>query len=309
MKKYVSIILTLLIVTFSCKEKMESKKNNVVSAEDLKGTVQKLNQSLIEAAKDKDFSKIIDLYMDEAIVLAEYNPLIDGKKQIENYYTEVFKKQNIEAYQKETEELFDFGETVLEIGNFKKKFSDKKYYEGKYFNVWKYKNDGNLLLKAEAFGYYHPIDTPANLRVLSIEEESLGLMPRKGKKIPLELDAYDALNENCVRDRDTKKLIETYTEDATYYPFANTKKDGIENLKKHFIDYHKNPVKIDSIQVWTYDYEKVSDGIIQYSKFYVQWTVPGFTGNTQGTGLIFYKRREDNSLKIHRQIGLHIYNE
>lgn len=309
MAKYRALFLALLMTTFSCREHPASKESQGLPTQAVKGRIQQLNQSLTEAAKDQDFSRVADLYTDDAILLAAYNPLIDGKRDIETYYTEVFHRQKLTAYQKETEELFDFGNTLLEIGSFKKEFDTEPSLEGKYMNVWKRTATGDLGLKSESFGYYHPVDTPEKLRVFSLKDKTPGLQAREGKTVPLELDVYDALNENCVRDRDTKKLIESYTEDAVYYPFADTRKAGIEALRTHFTEYHRNPVKIDSIQIWTYDYEPVGDGIIQYAKFYVQWTVPGFTGSTQGTGQIYFKRQADHSLKIFRQIGLHIHVE
>lgn len=309
MEKRILYFLTILTIVFSCEDVSKNKDSSDLNPINLEEKINELNKVLIEAAVNKDFSKAISLYQDDAILLAEYNPLIDGIENIEKYYTEIFEKQDLVSYQKQTEELFEFEDTLLEIGKFKKLFNDDQTHEGKYINVWKQDEAGSIHLKTESFGYFHPIENAISLRVLSLEDESIGLTSRNGKNIPLELDAYDALNENFVRDRNTKKLLESYTDDAIYYPFANTEKSGKKILTEHYIDYHRNPVKIDSIQVWTYDFEVVEDGYIQYSKFYVKWTVPGYTGSTQGNGLNYYRRQEDNSLKIYRQIGLHIENE
>ena len=290
----------LLTLVFACSEQ---QNNELPKAIDLKTTVTSLNHQLMEAAKTKNFSLIDSLYLDDAILLAEYNPLINRKENIRQYYTEIFSRQDISAYEKETTEVFGFGETILEIGDFKKTFSNAEQHEGKYFNVWKKSAKGSLNLKSETFGYYHPIDSPATLRV-NLPQQDLSPI-----KTILELEAYHALNENCVRDRDTKKLLTSYTDDAVYYPFADSKKAGIDVLTAHFTAYHAPPVKIDSIEIETFDYIPVDDGIIQYSQFFVKWTVPGFIGTTEGTGQIYLKRQADNSLKIHRQIGLHVHNE
>ncbi|MTI38081.1 YybH family protein [Fulvivirga lutimaris] len=270
---------------------------------ELEATLVALNNQLIKATQDQDFLQIENLYVNDAILIAEYNPLISGRENIQKYYNEIFKRQEVTEYQKEATELFDFGETILEIGDFKKTFTNLQSQEGKYFNVWQMSDAGTLRLKSEAFGYYHPIDSPTALRVYLPEERITPI------KTSLELEAYHALNENCVRDRDTKKLLTSYTDDAIYYPFADTKKAGIEVLTEHFTAYHAPPVKIDSIEIETFDYIPVSDGIIQYSQFFVKWTVPGFSGTTQGAGQIYYKRQADNSLKIYRQTGMHVHHE
>ncbi|MEQ9167614.1 MAG: hypothetical protein RLO12_15250 [Fulvivirga sp.] len=295
-----TILLLLLATALACKEHPNHQQTEVI---DLRATIASLNNQLIAAAKARDFAQVDNLYLNDAILLAEYNPLIAGKQDIEKYYTEMFKRQEVTDYQKETTELFDFGATILEIGDFKKSFNNAQQQEGKYFNVWQMSDAGTLHLKSESFGYYHPIDSPAALRVYLPEKM---LTPRKTS---LELEAYHALNENCVRDRDTEKLLTSYTDDAIYYPFADTKKAGIEVLTEHFTAYHTPPVKIDSIEIETFDYIPVDDGIIQYSQFFVKWTVPGFSGITEGTGQIYLKRQADNSLKMHRQLGMHVHNE
>ncbi|MEQ8573675.1 MAG: nuclear transport factor 2 family protein, partial [Fulvivirga sp.] len=293
-------LLLLLATVLACKEQPTNQQIEVI---DLKVTIASLNNQLVAAAKARDFTQVDKLYLNDAILLAEYNPLIAGKEDIEKYYAEIFKRQEVTDYQKETTELFDFGATILEIGDFKKSFSNTQQQEGKYFNVWQQSASGSLKLKSEAFGYYHPIDSPASLRVYLTEKTLVS------RKTTLELEAYHALNENCVRDRDTKKLLTSYTDDAIYYPFADTKKAGIEVLTEHFTAYHAPPVKIDSIEIETFDFIPVDDGIIQYSQFFVKWTVPGFSGTTEGTGQIHLKRQADNSLKMHRQLGVHVHNE
>ena len=131
---------------------------------------------------------------------------------------------------------------------------------------------------------------------------------RSGKEMPIELELYSAYGENLVRDRNTEGVIDRYTKDGIYFPFADTAKTGNDELSKHFKAYHKTPVKIDIIEVWTYHYELVPDGMIRIGRFYVIWTLNnGYTGTSTGAGLSYWKRNEKNELKIHRQIGTHIY--
>ncbi|MEQ8241782.1 nuclear transport factor 2 family protein, partial [Fulvivirga sp.] len=156
-----TILLLLLATVLACKEQPTNQQIEVI---DLKVTIASLNNQLVAAAKARDFTQVDKLYLNDAILLAEYNPLIAGKEDIEKYYAEIFKRQEVTDYQKETTELFDFGATILEIGDFKKSFSNTQQQEGKYFNVWQQSASGSLKLKSEAFGYYHPIDSPASLR-------------------------------------------------------------------------------------------------------------------------------------------------
>ncbi|MGB3151700.1 MAG: hypothetical protein WBB27_13655 [Maribacter sp.] len=308
MKKRILILSAVILAAIGCAGD-QKKKDATSTVSDIKGEIQTRNNALIEAAMMKDFNGIADIYAEDALLLAEYNPLIDGKEGIKKFYTEIFERQSPTKYQKETTELFDFGETILEIGTFRKSFPDGENRLGPYWHIWELQADGNLLLRAETFGYFDAIKKPSTMAVDSIEEAVWNLQAREGVKIPLEYDAYGALMENIVRDRDTNKMLELYTKDGSYTPYVDTTKAGIANLSRHYYAYHKNPVVIDSIESATYDYIKVPNGVLRFTQFYVEWTVPGFSGMNQGTGMVYWKRQEDNSLKIHRQIGHHIYSK
>ncbi len=302
-----SIILVLFFSFSGCKNKTNPKKNSFEKVA-LNDALLSANNQLTKAAQTKNFGLVENIYSDSCLLLAEYQPMIDGKQSVRIYYEEIFRRQNITRYTKKTSEVFDFETLVLEIGTFEKEFVDEEPQTGKYFNVWKKNDVGDLILKAEAFGYFKTLDDPAVLRVLTLTDESAPLLGRSGKVIPMEIQAYHALGENRVRDRDTEGVVGAYTPDAVYYPYADSAKTGTAGLLKHFTEYHRNPVKIDTIETWTYDYDEVKDGFIRYSKFYVEWTVPGFSGKTEGTGIAYWKRTKDNALKIHRQIGIHIHD-
>lgn len=300
--------IVLGIVFNGCKDENPIAENKVVNKLDVKERIRQQNKKLIDAALYKNSDLMDKVYLDSCLLLAEYQPMLDGKTKIKTYYNELFKRQNLKEYTKKTIEVFEFEKLVLEIGTFRKEFVDTTTQTGKYFNVWQKHSSGQLYLKAETFGFYEPLSNPEKLQVKALTDDSKPLSGRFNKKIPMEIQAYHALGENRVRDRDTEGTVAAYTDDAVYYPFADSAKTGRKGLLKHFTAYHKNPVKIDSIETWTYDYDLVEDGIIRYSKFYVKWTVPGYTGTTRGSGIAYWRRTEDNALKIHRQLGTHIHN-
>lgn len=273
----------------------------------LAAKIETLNAALIEASKQKDVSRLVEFYAEDALLLAEYQPLVDGKSGIKQYYSTIFQRQELRSYTKQHHELFNFGKVLLEIGVFEKEFHTQASQKGQYWQIWEIDAEGEFRLAAETFGFFRDLKNPQNLVVDSLEGAVWQLRSREGVQIPLEFDAYSALMENIVRDRDTPKVLELFTEDAFYTPFADTTKTGIENLSTHYYAYHKNPVRIDSIEGSTYDYIPVSDGVIRFTQFYVEWTVPGYSGKNEGTGISYWRRQADNSLKIHRQIAHHTY--
>lgn len=267
------------------------------------------NARLIEAATSQSFDLIRDLYRPDALLMVEYHPLMDEAAEIELYYTTIFKRQKLTHYSRETIEVLPFTKWVMEIGLFRKELADGMVLRGKYINVWARTADGDLALKAEGFGYLHQIEDPVPLIVSGISDTAPPLQARPGLVVPREVKAYSAYNRTSVIDRNPVKSATGYTEDGAYFPYADTLKRGRTALIKHFEAYYFHPAKIDSLETWTYDLDEVSDGYIRYGKFYVDWTVPGFSGNTQGCGISYWKRLPDRSLRIHRQIGMHIHQE
>ncbi len=283
--------------------------NDSYTNKELRKTIDELNQLLIKAAIHKDFESIKELYADDALLLAEFHPLLDGIDAIEHYYAEIFERHDVLTYTKETGEIIHLGNRILEIGSFKKTFKNLESQHGKYWNVWQPMVDGSLQLKSESFGYFHEIKDPLPWVVTELKDKTPGQEPRAGRKIPFELQAYDALGEEHVRERNVEKAVGTYTEDCKYFQFAKPAVEGKKALLDYYKGYYGHPVKIDSISIWTYDYVKVKDGFLKYSKFYVAWTVPNFSGVTEGTNTAYYRREKDGALKKHRLIGFHEFKD
>lgn len=301
MRKYILLTFAFAILT-SCENDKNKNTNESEPSGSVANVLYEYNQQIIKAAKTKSFDEISDFYDNESFLMAEYNPLIQAKNNIKIYYDTIFARENVKEYTRQTVDIVRFTDKIIEIGLFTKILEDSEKFRGKYFNVWKLNNDGQLKLRAESFGYLHQVENPSTLLV---PEASIS-MP-KAINIPLELDAYNALNETNVIDRIPERSANVYAEDAMYLPFADTIKTGKSDLLKHYTAYYQNPAKIDSIQVITYAYDEVENGYIRYAGFYVDWTVPGFSGNTTGTGISFWRREKDNTLRMYRQIGLHIH--
>lgn len=305
MKHYI-ILLLLSFLSVACI--LNGVDTSGAVKGDLHHQLEVLNSRLVNAALNKDFKLISDLYLDSSLLLAEYQPMLDGKDQIRAFYKETYERQNLADYKRQTIEIFDFDALVLEIGLFEKTLTDGSSLRGKYFTTWKKGKSGQLLLRAEGFGFIGEPANPDRFRIMPLTDDKEPLKGKVGKAIPMEIQAYHALGENMVRDRDTQGTVEAYTKDAIYYPFADSAKTGYTGLLKHFTAYHKNPVKIDSIETWTYDYDLVDNGFIRYSKFFVIWTLTnGYTGTSSGTGMTYTKRTEGNALKSHRKLATHTY--
>ncbi|WP_298545725.1 hypothetical protein [uncultured Aquimarina sp.] len=300
MKKYVSLVF-MLIVLLGCENSKNNKADKLEELETVEDLLQEYNRRIINAAKMGSFEKIRDLYDHESLLMTDYNPLIVNNNNIKIYYDTIFGRNKIKEYKRETIDVLEFPNRIIEIGLFTKVFESSETIKGKYFNVWKKDGEGKLKLRAESFGYLKRMDNPTVFLVPEASTTAPEII-----KTPRELAAYAALGKSNVRARIPERTTDSYTDEAMYLPFADTIKTGKAILIEHYKGYYKYPATIDSLEVMTYAYDKVGKGYIKYGGFYVDWSVPGFSGNSTGTGISYWRREKDNSLRIHRQIGLHI---
>ncbi|MBQ4821643.1 hypothetical protein [Aquimarina sp. MMG016] len=299
MKQYIFLAI-VLITLLACENSKSNKVDKVEQSETVEDLLLQYNQKISNAAKTRSFETIRDLYDQESLLMTDYNPLIVNNDNIKIYYDTIFARQNIKEYHRQTVDILEFTDKIIEIGLFTKVFENSEKLEGKYLNVWKKNVTGKLTIRAEAFGYLKRIDDPT---LLFVSEASIA--EPKAITIPRELDAYSTLGKSNVFARIPEKTADAYTDDAMYLPFADTIKTGKSVLLDHYKAYYHNPAKIDALELMTYAYDKVGDGYIKYGGFYVEWTASGFSGNAAGTGISYWRREKDNSLRIHRQIGLH----
>ncbi|MHA7059576.1 Cif family virulence factor [Aquimarina sp. M1] len=299
--KYGLFAFALMIVS-SCGNANNKNTDASTPSRNIENLLDEYNQKMIHAAKTKSFLGIRDLYDKESLLMTDYNPLIVNNNNIKIYYDTMFARQNIEEYRRQTVDVLEFTDKIIEIGLFTKFFENSEKLEGKYLNVWKKNTNGKLTLRAEGFGYLQQVDDPT---IFLVAEASTSVL--KAITIPRELEAYTVLGKSNVIARVPEKTADAYTDDGMYLPFADTIKTGETVLLNHFKAYYRNPATIDSLELMTYAYDTVDSGYIKYGGFYVSWTVPEFSGDAAGTGISYWRREKDNSLRIHRQIGLHTH--
>ncbi len=111
--------------------------------------------------------------------------------------------------------------------------------------------------------------------------------------------------EEGVRRRDGVLRARFFTDDATFYPFADTAQHGRAALEPYLIAYNSGEVTINEIDVWSYDFIRAGAYLIEFGCFDVRWALPDLDGFTTGKGIHFWRRGEDGQLRMHRQIGLH----
>jgi ketosteroid isomerase-like protein len=255
---------------------------------------------LTQAEKNGDLKTFLSYYEPDVISMPEYQPTLHSIQELEAYYKEIFKRQRIKSFDRKAEEYITLGSTIIEIGTFVKTFDTVPAQNGKYWLVWHKKQNGTYKIKAEVYGYFHPIKDPKALTV-SMPVSKLH------EPTPLELRAYDALNEKYVRLKDGALRSEFYTEDARYMPFQEPTVSGKE-IRPYLIEYSKRgDITFDSLDLSTIHSEYFPGYVLEYSEVKVKWSAANASGRTEGKGIRLWKRQADQSLKIYRHIGTHNY--
>lgn len=131
----------------------------------------------------------------------------------------------------------------------------------------------------------------------------------KANSISFQLKAYNTLMEKAIRNRDGNLRADFFTEDGVFMPFADTLKTGMKVLRPYLIEYNSYPVTIDSISIYNIFYEDWGNFVIEYPMFYVKWHNTQSNGIGSGKGIRLWRRENDCSLKILREIGVHDYRE
>ena len=296
-----------VILNASCVEKEDSKKNvNAHVEQDIKLVTQQLDEAEVNA----QLGECVAHYTDRAISMPEYQTTLAGRNEIENYYREIFNKQLIKTMRREPQEFIHLDNTIVTIGTFQRQYKTLTKdsiitLNGKYWQVW-LRESGTYRIKGEAFGYFHPVDNPESLIISRNQQQ-----PDESEiqiEVPFELKAYNALMEKGVRQRNATLRVNFFTEDAIFYPFADSAVVGMDQLKPYLTAYsNRGTVTIDSVSCYTFNFEKLGDYTLEYAMFKVKWSLTDRTGKTEGKGIRIWKRQTDGSLKLFREIATHNY--
>ncbi|MDN4631167.1 alpha/beta hydrolase-fold protein [Sphingomonas sp. PsM26] len=251
------------------------------------------------------------LYRADALSVPEYQPVLHGTRQIAAYHRAMRERRRVIDYVPVASEVFDLGDTLVEIGTFTIRWSDRADEErGKYAHVWGVERDGSLRLKADTWGYFRPLADPAGF-FTAIPESSSSPIPPAASDRPLGefLRAHNDRDAEAVRTKDVEAKLVDYTDDAIFMPFADTPKRGMGEIRPYLTAYTAagSGATFRDVRVWTLAFENHGGWVIEYPKFRVDWTAGGQSGIVKGGGIRLWQRQADGALKLHRQIGTHDY--
>lgn len=307
-------LIFLLITSLVCGNSFLLAQNANDKA--LQNQLEKTNTLLTQSFVNKNIAGFISFCDENVIYMPEYQSTIKGAKQLNDYLKNLMEKREVTAFSKKTTEVYTSKNRAVEIGVFfisVRGVNESKIENltGKYISVWDISNK-QLKLLSEAFGYFKNVENPSVFVVKSMHypDENNSLMDTtKSTAISFQLKAYNTLMEKAVSNRDGNLRADFFTEDAVFMPFADTLKIGMKVLRPYLIEYNSYPVTIDSISIYNVYSENLGNFIIEYPMFYVKWHNAQNNGVGSGKGIRLWRKDNDCSLKIVREIGVHDYRE
>ncbi len=275
--------------------------------------LEELRVSLVRTTIEKDVSERMKHYAPNVVSMPEYQRTLLGVDAVAKYYTEIFQRQNINAFERQITEVFNLGETVLELGTFRIEYvelgsGESLVREGKYWNVWAREAGGALKIKAETWGYFLPVNNP-NTVTMEIEPLVATSPPHEldeaDENLRFELHALNALMQEGVRNKDAQLRSSFYSRNAVFMPHADSTKSGLEEIQKHLVEYSRGDVVLDTVDISTFVFERAGEYVIEYPRFRVEWHVDQMSGVTSGKGIRLWRREPGGTLKIYREIATH----
>ncbi|MFD2585654.1 YybH family protein [Croceitalea marina] len=269
--------------------------------------IKTLSQKLVEALKSESLESTLSLFCDEATLLPEYHKSLVGKSKIRAYYSQFFEKTVTSKLSKKSFEILDLGMYFVELGTFEHTYKTPKneefHYKGKYTTYWLFSEDKAPKIIAHILGASNYFEAE-NLNFISVAvSDSKEIIPSSQWERDIEeirKFVYDAILSG-----DSKRQMKTYAEDAVYMTYYVPPFIGKGKIREYF-DQHYNPdVSMDSLMTKSVRVIDMGDYALKFGEYYVGWTWEGKPSYIEGKGLTLYKRMEDDSIKIYRQMINH----
>jgi len=144
---FCKVILILFLSVLFCYSQQNEPSQQIINK------LEKVQQTMINAAIDGDYNTAINMYTEDAIIMADFKPALRGKKAIMKQFNEDQKRgvkmhsinANVELRWQADSEIYERGTFGMAISSRTEK-KPKAYY-GSYFQIWEIQKDGTPKIK------------------------------------------------------------------------------------------------------------------------------------------------------------------
>lgn len=300
MIKFSLAFLLFTIGVFGQKNKMDASiRKQIEDYNTLFGT------ALVENNKDV----VLKSYTDQTVLMPEHSRQRSGNKAITDFYVQWLTQAKVNSYQKTIVDLQDFGDYVLEIGNFTENLHLKDLkpyvYSGKYMVVWKKASKNKMTIAAEIWGASSYFD---DRFIPEIDDSKVPTTKEfiSSDKTIKEVIARNASIKNLVQKRLGAEHAKMFMLDAMYLTYYTPILSGEKEITDYFIEHEKpGTLSIDQISIETSGVIVAKKAIIEFGFYSVDWSDGDKNGNVKGKSINIWKRNGDGQLMLFRQMVNH----
>ncbi|WP_433830093.1 YybH family protein [Flavobacterium anhuiense] len=271
--------------------------------------IENYNAAFAVALVENNKNAVSKSYTDQSVLMPEHSRQRVGKKAIAGFYEQWLTQAKVNSYEKTIFELQDFGDYVLEIGNFTENLHLKDLkpyvYSGKYMVVWKKAVKNKMTIAAEIWGANSYFDD----RFIPEIDDS-HVVPTKGftssDKLISEVIEKNASIKNLVQNRMGAEHAKMFMPDAMYLTYYMPILSGEKDITAYFTEHEKpGTLKIEQISIQTSGVIVAKKAIIEFGFYNVGWRDGTNHGNVKGKSINVWKRNDKGELMLFRQMVNH----
>lgn len=252
-------------------------------------------------------------FADTVRLMPPFQKTVRSKGNAVTYYHAFLNRFTVTRCIRNEMEVLDLGTQVLETGTLNMhvtlKSTGKEYVlAGKYLDLWKRREDGEVLLLTEAWNYDQQYGAfQEQLKFEEVPAFHEALMPNVpvNSNISFELAAYNRLLDATVTQHNADTWSQYYCHDAmlmaSYHPVLKGRKaiDGyLEMHVKELPVFEELDIRNDRI-------DDLGEFVIEYASHIASWKNGNSSGVSLGKNIRVWRRLADHSLKIFRSIGMY----
>lgn len=270
--------------------------------------IEEYNSSFATAFTDGNINDLTEVYTNLSILMPEHSRQRTGKDFIADFYKQWLSQSRITSYKKSILEIQDFGNYILEIGNFTEVLDYKDYkpfeYTGKYMVLWK-KDSKSMTIAAEIWGS----DTYLEDRFIPQIDDSMILPTEEyfsSDKLTKEVKAGNSKIKELVHKRLGEEHAKMFMPDAMYLTYYTPILSGKNEITAYFKEHEKpGSLVIEKISIQTSGIIDAKKAIIEFGFYSVDWRDGDSNGNVKGKSINVWKRNDKGELMLFRQMVNH----
>jgi len=294
------IFLFLTIGVFAQENKTDSS---------IRKQIEDYNANFAVALVENNKNTVLKSYTEQSVLMPEHSKQRVGKKTIAAFYEQWLSQAKVSSFQKSIVDLQNFGDYVLEIGNFTENLHLKDLkpytYSGKYMVLWKKVSKNKMTIVAEIWGANSYFD---DRFIPEIDDSDVPPIKEytSSDKLISEVIKRNSSIKNLVQNRLGAEHAKMFMSDAMYLTYYTPILSGEKDITAYFTEHEKpGTLKIEQISIQTSGVIVAKKAIIEFGFYNVDWRDGTNHGNVKGKSINIWKRNDKGELMLFRQMVNH----